>query len=405
MFTYNKQLQYKVRVDRPDPVFARKLQELIGGKYGEMSVMMQYLFQGWGLRGDQDDPRLARIKDMLMDTAAEEIAHVEMVSTCVSMLLSGATPRTIDDVANGDPMLAAQLGGMNPQHMIASGLGAMPVDSVGIPWNGAYITASGNIVPDLYANATAEMNGRLQACRMYELTDDPGVRDMLQFMIARDHMHQEQWLAAIEELGGPQAVLPVPASFPLEREYGKYAYAFMSYAQDPTSTKSGEGRWANGPSIDGKGQFSFIKEPFAMGEIPHLPKGPDNLWSVPTNGNGASPSAYRSAGGTTQQGVSGAVQPGSAGAMQRKGIDDITQQDVSDTATTGPSGTDMAGSVRTGSAGTMQRQGVGDLTQQDATSTPQQGGYSRTEKGGEKIVFTAGEPAVVESEEGTNTTR
>ena len=389
MFTYNKKLQYNVRVDKPDPVFAKKLQELIGGKYGEMSVMMQYLFQGWGLRGDQDNPQLAKIKDMLMDTAAEEIAHVEMVSTCVSMLLSGASPQTTDDVANGDPILTAQLGGMNPQHMIVSGLGAMPVDSIGIPWNGAYITASGNIVPDLYANANAEMYGRLQACRMYELTQDPGVRDMLQFMIARDHMHQMQWLAAIEELGGPQAVLPVPASFPLEREYGDYAFAFMSYAQDPNSTTSSQGRWASGPSPDGRGQFTFIKEPFAIGEIPHLPQGPQNLWSLPTNGNGASSS----------------VQQSSSSTMQRQGIGNITQQNVSNTATTGSNAPDLAGSVQTGSTGTMQRQGVGDLTQQDVSSTSQQGGYSGTEKSGDKIVFTAGEPAVVESEEGTNTTR
>src|SRR5690606_39266139 len=45
MFFHTKQLQYQVRVDRPDPVYARKLQELIGGQFGEMTVMTQYLFQ------------------------------------------------------------------------------------------------------------------------------------------------------------------------------------------------------------------------------------------------------------------------------------------------------------------------------------------------------------------------
>jgi Mn-containing catalase len=278
MFIHNKKLQYTVRVDAPDPVFARQLQELIGGKYGEISVMMQYLFQGWGLRGDLDDPRLRKIKDMLLDTGTEEIAHVEMLASCVGMLLSGASASAQETAAARDPLVMAQLAGMNPQHAIVSGMGALPADSVGNPWRGDYATASGNIVADLYANATAEMNGRLQACRVYELTNDSGVRDMLRFMIARDHMHQMQWLAAIEELGGPTATLPVPASFPLDREMQEYAFAFMGYSSDPGMT-SGTGRWAKGASPDGKGNFTYMPEPFAAGQEPHLPLAPATEWS------------------------------------------------------------------------------------------------------------------------------
>jgi Mn-containing catalase len=281
MFTRHAQLQYTVRVDKPDPIYARQLQELIGGKYGEMSVMMQYLFQGWALRGDQSDARLARIKDMLLDTGTEEIAHVEMLATCIAMLLDGASPAQQEEAATRDPVVYAALGGMNPQHLIVTGLGALPADSNGVPWTGAYATASGNVVPDLYSNATAEMNGRLQATRMYEMTSDSGVRDMLHFMIARDHMHQIQWLAAIEELGGPTAVLPTPADFPLAQEMGEYALSFMAYAQDPSTTRSGDGRWAKGSSIDGKGEFTYIAEPFAVGEQPHLQPAPATLHSAP----------------------------------------------------------------------------------------------------------------------------
>jgi Mn-containing catalase len=280
MFTFVKKLQYPVRVEKPNPVYARQLQELIGGKYGEMSVMMQYLFQGWGLRGDKGDARLLRIKDMLLDTATEEIAHVEMVATCVSMLLDGASPEQQEEAAKSNPIVYAMLGGMNPQHVIVSGLGAMPADSNGVPWSGSYATASGNIVADLYANATAEMNGRLQACRMYEMSTDPGVRDMLHFMIARDHMHQLQWLAAIEELGGSTAQLPVPASFPLEKEMGQYAYAFMAYSQDPSATTSGQGRWAHGSAPDGKGEFSFIAEPLGLANMPTLTPAPATTYDA-----------------------------------------------------------------------------------------------------------------------------
>ena len=57
---------------------------LIGGQYGEMSVAMQYLFQGWSCRGEE------KYKDMLMDIATEEIGHVEMLATMVARLLEGA---------------------------------------------------------------------------------------------------------------------------------------------------------------------------------------------------------------------------------------------------------------------------------------------------------------------------
>jgi Mn-containing catalase len=275
MFTISKQLQYPVRVDRPDPMYARQLQELLGGKYGEMTVMIQYLFQGWGLRGSTSDKHLLRIKDMLLETGTEEIAHVEMLSTCIAMLLDGASPELQEEAAKSSPAVLAALGGMNPQHMIVSGLSALPADSNGNPWSGAYVTASGNIIADLYINAVSEMHGRLQACRMYEMTKDSGVRDMLSFMIARDHMHQIQWLAAIEEFGDIKQVLPVPADFPKSKEQEEYAFAFLSYAQQPQESMSGEGRWAKGTSIDGKGTFKYVAEPFAMGQKPQLMQKPD----------------------------------------------------------------------------------------------------------------------------------
>lgn len=276
MFFHTKQLQYQVRVDRPDPVYARKLQELIGGQFGEMTVMTQYMFQGWNLRGALEDERLHRIKDMILDVASEEIGHVEMLATCVGMLLDGASPEQQEEAAKSDPVLYATLGGMNPQHVIVSGLGARPVDSAGNPFNASWTIASGNVVADMYANANAEMQGRLQAARLYEMTSDHGVRDMLSFLIARDHMHQNQWLAVIEELGGPTEVLPVPVTFPFEKEVEEVAYAFIDFSKDPDGA-SREGRWAHGPSIDGKGEFTYIEQPTGSGEVPNLPPAPETI--------------------------------------------------------------------------------------------------------------------------------
>jgi Mn-containing catalase len=103
-------------------------------------------------------------------------------------------------------------------------------------------------------------------------------------MIVRDHMHQVLWLAAIEEFGGPEAVLPVPADFPRTKEMGEYAFAFMSYAADPAESTSRQGRWTHGPSVDGKGEFSFIAEPFAVGQVPHLNPGDPTTHTAPPGG-------------------------------------------------------------------------------------------------------------------------
>ncbi len=119
MFYHVKQLQYKAKPDRPDPVYAKKLQEVLGGAFGEITVMMQYLFQGWNCRGP------AKYRDMLLDIGTEEMAHVEMLATMIARLLEGS-PVDQDAVAKENPVVAAVLGGMSPQHAIVWGLAPAP---------------------------------------------------------------------------------------------------------------------------------------------------------------------------------------------------------------------------------------------------------------------------------------
>lgn len=89
------------------------------------------------------------------------------------------------------------MGGMNPRHYLSAALSATAENSNGAPFNGSWIVATGNLVSDMYENAAAEMAGRVLATRLWEMTDDPGMKDMLAFMLARDTMHQQQWLAVI----------------------------------------------------------------------------------------------------------------------------------------------------------------------------------------------------------------
>ena len=270
MFSHTKRFQYNAKPDAPDPVYAKQLQELIGGQWGEMSVTMGYLFQGWNCRGP------AKYRDMLMDIGTEEIGHIEMLATMVARLLETSpveAEKAAEDGSDGG-VVGAVLGGqdtqsaimnaaMNPHHAIVSGLGAVPRDSNGNAWTSDFIVSSGNLMADFRFNVTAESQGRLQAARLYQLTNDAGVRDMFSFLLARDTMHQNQWLAAIEELekDGLEET-PVPSNFPQEREMSEVAYRFMNFSQ---GEESREGRWAEGPSKDGKGQFEYVSQPQAMG--------------------------------------------------------------------------------------------------------------------------------------------
>src|SRR4051812_44857669 len=117
----------------PDPNGASVVQELMGGKFGEMSTLMNYTFQSFNFRNRQG----ARpFYDLIANIAAEEYGHIELVAAAINSMLTGAP---IDGVT----------GARNAQQFIAGGKSALPQDSMGKPWNGDYVTATGDLVEDL----------------------------------------------------------------------------------------------------------------------------------------------------------------------------------------------------------------------------------------------------------------
>jgi Mn-containing catalase len=269
MFYHDNNLQYPVRVDTPNPAFARMLQQAIGGVEGEIRVMLQYLFQAFGARGP------TKYRDMLLETGTEEIAHVQMLCTAVALNLEGA-PMQLQDQAAQNPMVAAVLGGMDPRQYLSAGFAALASDANGVPFDGSHVYASGNIAADMYSNITAEATGRALATRLYNMTDDPGMKDMLSFLIARDTMHQQQWLAVLAELQEQGDVLPIPNSFPQNLENQEVNYVFMGTHIDPNAPIP-QGRWSQGPSLDGKAEFSAGRA-MPMGQVPILaPPRPDGF--------------------------------------------------------------------------------------------------------------------------------
>jgi Mn-containing catalase len=237
---------------------------------GEIRVCLQYFFQAWGNRSPTP-----KYRDMLLHTATEEIGHIEMLATAVAMNLEHAPLTLQETAAQASPVVSAIMGGERPRHMVegmlhqhllSSGLAAMPVSSDGVPFDCSHVYASGNVAADMFANVAAESTGRVLAVRLYNAAHDPGMKDMLSFLIARDTMHQQQWLAVVQELGG-QAALPIPNSFDQALEQQDFSYAFVG--TDVNGTAPPEGRFTTGPSLDGKGQFSAVQG-VPLGEVPVL---------------------------------------------------------------------------------------------------------------------------------------
>jgi Mn-containing catalase len=260
MFFHRQELQHAATPDKPDAVYARKLQEVLGGQYGEITVAMQYGFQAWNVHIP------GKYRDLLYGIGAEEFGHVEMLAIMIAQLLEKSPLGITEDAVQDDPTVAAVIGGTDVQHAIVAGAGARPVDSNGNPWQGSYITSSGNLLADFTANANAEMQGRLQVARLYNMTDDHGVRDLLSFLLARDTMHQNQWMAAAAELRAEGAEdFPVPSNFPLKQEERSVAYQYLNFSDGPAAA---EGSWASGPTPDGKGEFTYHDGPTTTAPMP-----------------------------------------------------------------------------------------------------------------------------------------
>ena len=166
-----------------------------------MTVTMQYLFQGWSCRMP------GKYKDLIMDVATEEMGHVEMTATMVARLLEGA-PATATTKA-----------------------------------------------------AAAEAQGRVQTARLYNMTD-PGVRNMLKFNLARDTLHQNLWLKAIEELPADGLESTAAPNALFDEEYAEHATSVWHLSD---GTAGHEGSWAAGPQPDGLHQFGYLLDPEPLG--------------------------------------------------------------------------------------------------------------------------------------------
>jgi Mn-containing catalase len=189
----------------PDPNGAAAVQELMGGKYGEMSTFMNYTFQSFNFRGRQ---KARPFYDLIANIAAEEFGHIELVAAAINAMLTGASPIS-DEPAFGE--LAGAKDARNTQHFIAGGQGALPQDSMGKPWNGDYVFSSGDLVEDLTHNFFLETGARNNKLKVYEMTAHPVARALTGYLLVRGGVHQVAYARALENLTGANMSKLFPA--------------------------------------------------------------------------------------------------------------------------------------------------------------------------------------------------
>lgn len=280
MFYHVQSLINPIVADEPDPSAANALQEGLGGQFGEMRTMMQYLFQSFNFRGSA-----APYRDLIQGVGIEEISHVELISKTISQLLDGAPEyngkRFETPGKGGVPVMEMAKEQQNPHHFIVGAQAALPVDAAGNPWNGSWVHDHGNLILNLMDNLVLEATGRLQKCRIYQMSSNKTLRATVAFLIVRDEAHQAAFAKALETLGVDwNKALPVPkfdsSKFPevkklLDAGIHREQYHFRLDGSEMEKIFSG-----SAPMNDGT-DLVTLKEPRESYPIPLAPERPEEF--------------------------------------------------------------------------------------------------------------------------------
>lgn len=236
---------------KQDPNAAAALQELLGGKYGEMSTLGNYMFQSFNFRSKD---KLRPFYSLVASIMAEELSHVELVSNGVSMLNSGPDRPSADRKGNGDvsqsPFKAMQEIRL-ASAFLSNGGGATPVNANGVSWNNNFVTTTGNVIFDLLHNFHLECGARLHKLRVYETLSDPTGREVCGYLLVRGSVHAHSYALALKKLTGVEIekMLPVPniplGNIPECQKYLDEGSHRRLYSWSPTDYMEISDIWSN----------------------------------------------------------------------------------------------------------------------------------------------------------------
>ncbi|KAB0680274.1 manganese catalase family protein [Aureimonas leprariae] len=237
---------------RKDPNAAAALQELLGGKYGEMSTLGNYMFQSFNFRSKS---KLRPFYNLVASITAEELGHVELVSNGVAMLANGPDKEG-GDAGDGGDISGTPFEDMQNIRSAASflshGGGVVPADSNGLSWNKDFITTTGNVVVDLLHNFHLECGARLHKLRVYETVSDPTSREVCGYLLVRGSVHAHAYALALKKITGVELekFLPTPnidlSKIPESQKYLDEGSHRRLYTFSPNDYKEMAGIWGNG---------------------------------------------------------------------------------------------------------------------------------------------------------------
>jgi Mn-containing catalase len=260
----------------PSPNNAAAVQELLGGKFGEMSTLMNYTYQSFNMRGRNN--KLRPFYDLIASIAGEEYGHIEVVSYTINLLLSGVTKRGIDPAVTGGRMPEAA-DARNTRHFIASGQTALPMDSHGDFWTGANVFNSGNLKLDLLHNFFLELGARANKMRVYDMVEDATAREMVGYLLVRGGVHAVAYAKAIEKYTGVEVtkLLPIPEmgneKFPEAKKYMDQKMHLKLYSFSQDDYKMAGLIWDGTHPDDGQ-PVEFIQGAIPGHPVPELPEEP-----------------------------------------------------------------------------------------------------------------------------------
>jgi Mn-containing catalase len=239
----------------PDPNGASAIQELLGGKFGEMSTLNNYLHQSFGFK---EKKKLKPFYDLIASITAEELGHVELITTAINLMLEGSVPE-------GEPVDGPLEEGKNlrnTQHNIVGGGGHLVMDSNFHFWTGEHVFSSGNLVTDLLHNFFLETGARLHKHRCYQMTTNQAARDVVGYLMVRGGVHQAAYAMALRKITGVEMtrMLPTPniddAKIPEARKWQAigahrklYTFSDTDYG-DVAGVWSGPADWADGEALE-----------------------------------------------------------------------------------------------------------------------------------------------------------
>lgn len=257
MFYHVKDLQFNARVSKPDPAFATLLLEQFGGANGELAAALRYFGQAFGARNPFPDKY-----DLLMDIATEEFSHLEIVGATIQMLLQGingdlkkaADESEIMSLLNGkqakEEFIHQAI--VAPQFLVSSGGGPAYTNSQGVPWSAAYINGdcNGDLTVDLRSDIAAESRAKITYEYLLQFTDDPYVKETLNFLMTREVAHFQMFEAALESI---QPNFP-PGVLQSDPRYSNLYFNMSSGA-------SVRGPWNEGESTQFGETWQYVEDP------------------------------------------------------------------------------------------------------------------------------------------------